>query len=109
MLGWIAKSSRQMWSNRNCFSRIYGICQSIVSKITLIPKDPKLLIQLLLNAENVQKSAVLVSFWGGLWDKKEYTQKGCMSFDVLFDFLQERGVTDECMPPGKVTAFIESV
>jgi hypothetical protein len=42
MLGWIAKSSRQMWRNHNFFACIYGICQSLVSKITAILGEPSL-------------------------------------------------------------------
>jgi hypothetical protein len=41
MLGWIAKSSRQMWSKNKRFAYIYGICQSLVSKITATPNEPK--------------------------------------------------------------------
>jgi hypothetical protein len=40
MLGWIAKSSRQMWSKNKRFAYIYGICQSLVSKITATPNEP---------------------------------------------------------------------
>jgi hypothetical protein len=41
MLGWIAKSSRHMWSKNKRFAYIYGICQSLVSKITATPNEPE--------------------------------------------------------------------
>jgi hypothetical protein len=40
MLGWIAKSSRQMWTASAFISHIYGIWQSLLSKITANPTDP---------------------------------------------------------------------